>query len=29
MGFIGVWSMSQLLGLPTTLPDVESGGVAG
>jgi hypothetical protein len=29
MGFNGVWSMSQLLGLLMALPDDESGGVEG
>lgn len=29
MGFMGVWSMSQLLGLPMVLPEVDSGGVEG
>lgn len=29
MGFNGVWSISQLLGLPTVLPEVDSGGVEG
>lgn len=29
MGFMGVCSISKLLGLPMALPDVESGGVAG
>lgn len=29
MGFIGVCSTSQLLGLPIALPEVDSGGVDG
>lgn len=29
MGFMGVWSASQLLGLPMVLPEVDNGGVEG
>lgn len=29
MGFMGVCSMSQALGLPTVLPDADRGGVEG
>jgi hypothetical protein len=29
MGFMGVCSISQLLGLPMVLPEVDSGGVEG
>jgi hypothetical protein len=29
MGFMGVCRMSVFLGLPTVLPDVDSGGVDG
>ena len=29
MGFMGVCRISQLLGLPMALPDVDSGGVEG
>ena len=29
MGFMGVWSASKLYGLPTVLPEVDRGGVAG
>jgi hypothetical protein len=29
MGFNGVWRTSKLFGLPTALPEVDSGGVEG
>jgi len=29
MGFMGVWSISQALGLPIVLPEVDRGGVDG